>query len=204
MYCIVASDVIANPLYKMKTTRAIIVVGACLLAGIVRFVEAATSATASEANVLEMNSAPNGHFLVNLQMDRRDRLANFEVKDNTARCVNSEDARLKGLQGTFQLIGNGVFLIYFQNEHHRASQFWVFRKDGSAAVKEIPDRGEKQTAVPVKDDSLEAPKEQGGFKKGARTALSARIQERVINTRTRLSALLFAPFLKSTLPKAGP
>jgi hypothetical protein len=157
MYCIVASNEIQNPLNKMKTNRAVIV-GVCLLAGIVRFVLTASGATASEANVLEMNSAPNGHFLVNLQIEGRDRLVNIEVKDNAARCVNSEDARMKGLQGTFQLIGNGVFLIFFQNQHHRASQFWVFRKDGSAAVKEIPDRGEKQTAVPVKDESLEAPK----------------------------------------------
>ncbi|SRR6266496_2297534 len=110
---------------------------------------------ASEAKVLEMKSVPEGHFLVNLQGGGRERLVNFEVKDNGARCVNSNDGQLKGLQGKFQLIGNGVFLISLQNEHHRASQFWVFRKDGSAIVKEVPDRGERQVAVPVKDDSLE-------------------------------------------------
>jgi hypothetical protein len=113
---------------------------------------------ASEVKVLEMKSVPDGHFLVNLQGDGRDRLVNIEVKDNAARCVNSNDAQLKGMQGKFQLIGNGVFLIFFQNENHRASQYWLFRNDGSAVVKEVPDRGEKQTAVPVKDESLEAPK----------------------------------------------
>jgi hypothetical protein len=50
-------------------------------------------------------------------------------------------------------------MIFFRNESgHRASQFWVFRSDGSAAVKEVPDRGERQTAIPVHDDSIEPPK----------------------------------------------
>ena len=119
---------------------------------------ATDAARADEVNVLEMKSIPDGHFLLNLQREGRDRLLNIEVKDAAAKCVNRDEARLKGLHGRFQLIGNGVFLISFQNEHHRASQFWVFRKDGSAAVKEVPDRGEKQVAVPVKGDSLEAPK----------------------------------------------
>src|SRR2546425_5073219 len=105
---------------------------------------------ASEAKVLEMKSVPDGHFLVNLQGQGHSRLVNIEVKDNAAKCVNSDDAQLKGLQGKFQLIGNGVFVIYFQ--------YWLFRSDGSATVKEVPDRGERQTAVPVKDASLEPPK----------------------------------------------
>ncbi len=112
---------------------------------------------ASEVKVLEMKSVPDGHFLVNLQGQGHSRLVNIEVKDNAAKCVNSDDAQLKGLQGKFQLIGNGVFLIFFQNENYRASQYWLFRQDGTAAVKEVPDRGERQTAVPVKDDSLEVP-----------------------------------------------
>jgi len=33
-----------------------------------------------------------------------------------------------------------------------------YQNDGSAVVKEVPDRGERQTAAPVKDESLEAPK----------------------------------------------
>ena len=39
---------------------------------------------ASEAKVLEMKSVPDGHFLVNLQTDGKDRLVNIEVKDNAA------------------------------------------------------------------------------------------------------------------------
>src|SRR5436189_3090521 len=120
--------------------------------------QSAGNVRASEASVLEMKSVPDGHFLVNLQREGQGRLVNIEVKDNAAKCVKSNDAQLKGLQGKFQLIGNGVFLIFFQNEHHRASQYWLFRNDGSAVVKEVPDRGERQTAVAVKDDSLEVPK----------------------------------------------
>ena len=115
--------------------------------------------SASEAKVLEMRSVPDGHFLVNLQSGGRDHLVNLEVKDNAAKCVKSNDAQLKGLQGQFQLIGNGVFVIFFQNENHRASQYWLFRSDGSAVVKEVPDRGEKQTAIPVATDSLDLPKQ---------------------------------------------
>jgi hypothetical protein len=32
----------------------------------------------------------------------------------------------------------------------RGSQLWIFRKDGAAAIREVPDRGEQQSAVPVK------------------------------------------------------
>src|SRR5437867_9374333 len=81
--------------------------------------EPAAEVRASESKVLEMKSVPEGHFLVNLQGESRERMVNIEVKDNSAKCVNSDDGRLKGLHGKFQLIGNGVFLISLQNEHHR-------------------------------------------------------------------------------------
>ena len=146
----------------MKTTRPFLI-GMILCAATLSDAcrgqtRSASDVRAPEAKVLEMKSVPDGHFLANLQGDGRDRLVNVEVKDNAAKCVNSNDALLKGMRGKFQLIGNGVFLIFFQNEHHRASQYWLFRQDGTAAVKEVPDRGEKQTAVLVKDESLEAPK----------------------------------------------
>ncbi|PYI85228.1 MAG: hypothetical protein DME26_11525 [Verrucomicrobia bacterium] len=118
----------------------------------------AEKATMTRVDVAAMKLVPDGHFLVNLQSAGSERLLNFQVQDNGARCVNSSDPRLKGLQGKFQPIGNGVFLIVFQNPNHTASQFWVFRNDGSAAIKEVPDRGEQQNAIPVTDDSLELPK----------------------------------------------
>jgi hypothetical protein len=146
----------------MKTTPPFLI-GILLYVGFLSCASIAQTQSAgnvrgSEAKVLEMKSIPDGHFLVNLQWEGQDCLVNIEVKKNDAKCVNSNDARLKGLQGKFQLIGNGVFLIFFQNENHRASQYWLFRNDGSALVKEVPDRGEKQTAIPVTSDSIELPK----------------------------------------------
>lgn len=108
--------------------------------------------------VLRMKVVPDGNFLVNLQLNGQEHRLDFKVTGNLARCVNSTTERFKGLEGRFQLIGNGVFLVCFQNENHRASQFWVFREEGSAAVKEVPDRGEKQFAIPVENDSIEQPK----------------------------------------------
>jgi hypothetical protein len=119
---------------------------------------AAETARTSETDILELKAVPDGHYRVNLLWNRQERSLNVEVKGNRAKCVNTTEERLKGLEGEFRLIGNGVFLIFFQNEHHRASQFWVFRRDGSAAVREVPDRGEKQSAVPVENDALDAPR----------------------------------------------
>ena len=110
-------------------------------------------------DVLEMKSVPEGHYLVNRRTDGIEQLLNIKVKDGSATCVTSSDPRLKGLEGKFELIGNGVFRVVFRNKEYTASQWWLFRKDGSAIVKEVPDRGEKQRAIPVPDESLERPKE---------------------------------------------
>jgi len=79
------------------------------------------------------------------------------VGEPIARCVASSDPRMKGLQGQFQLIGNGVFLISLGNDQQRASQFWVFGQDGSATIKEIPDRGERQRLLRLPAIHFEPP-----------------------------------------------
>ena len=148
----------------MKTTRPVLIsmiMCVAFLPGACQGQAQSGNLRASEVKVLEMKSVPDGHFLVNLQGEGKTRLVNIEVRDNAAKCVNSNDPQLKGLEGKFQLIGNGVFVIFFQNENHRASQYWLFRNDGTAVVKEVPDRGEKQSAVPVATDSLEQPKKSG-------------------------------------------
>jgi len=118
-----------------------------------------TKPAASRIDVVEMRAVPNGNYLVILQLDGQEQRVNIEVKDDSAKCVNSSAPRLNGMEGKFEPIGNGVFRIFFQSDRgHRASQFWVFRNDGSAAVKEVPDKGEKQTATRVRDDSIEPPK----------------------------------------------
>ena len=114
-------------------------------------------------DVLEMTAVPDGNYRVNLQAGGTERLVNIKVKDNAARCVNSSDPGLKGLEGKFELIGNGVFRVVFQNQDYTASQWWVFRTDRSATVKEVPDRGEKERAIPVPDERIEQPKESGRF-----------------------------------------
>lgn len=106
-------------------------------------------------NVIKMKAVPDGHFLVQLETAGHGSRLNLEVKSGQATAVAASEPRLEGLRGQFQLIGNGVFLISLANDQHRATQFWVFHPDGSATVKEVPDRGERQTAVPVKDGSLE-------------------------------------------------
>lgn len=98
-----------------------------------------------------MRSIPEGNFLVTLE-DKR--LMNVEIKNGKATCVKTSDPGLKGMQGDIQRLQNGVFLIRFRNAHGIMSQVWIFKKDGSAGVRELPDGGELQSAVAVKGDSL--------------------------------------------------
>ena len=110
-------------------------------------------------DVLELKAVPEGHYLLTLEMralDSKTQRVNLEVKGNAAQCVNSSDPRLKSLKGQFEPLGNGVFLVTLRSPVHTATQFWAFRKDGSASVKEVPNRGESQWAIPVRDDTIEA------------------------------------------------
>ena len=112
---------------------------------------------APQPNVYRMKTVPDGHFLANLEIEGTEQLVNVRVQNNVARSVNSSDSRFLGLTGQFQLIGNGVFIIGLQGDNYQGTQFWVFKQDGTAEVKEVPDRGEMQLAIPVDDDSLEQP-----------------------------------------------
>lgn len=108
-----------------------------------------------ESRVPDMKSMAEGNYLVTLDGDK---LMNVAVKDGKATCVKSSDPAKKGMQGMIQNMKSGVFLIRFQNNQGVMSQVWIFRKDGTAGVRELPDSGELQSAVPVKDDSLTLPK----------------------------------------------
>jgi hypothetical protein len=103
-------------------------------------------------NPEEMNSVPDSRFRVNLQIGDEEPVLTLEVSDGQAVCVSSSIPRFKGLQGEFQPVRNGVFRVFLQNENYRASQIWIFRADGTAAIREVPDRGENQSAVPIPDD----------------------------------------------------
>jgi hypothetical protein len=104
-----------------------------------------------ESRVSDMNAIPDGNYLVTLEGDK---LMNVAVKAGKATCVKSNDPGKKGMQSAIQTMKSGVFLIRFQNNQGAMSQVWIFRKDGTAGVRELPDSGELQSAVPVKDDSL--------------------------------------------------
>lgn len=109
-----------------------------------------------ESRVPEMKAMKEGNYLVTLDGGK---LMNVAVRNGKATCVRASAPNLKGMLGAIQAMKSGVFLIRFQNDQGVSmSQVWIFREDGSAGVRELPDSGELQHAVPVKDDSLTPPK----------------------------------------------
>ena len=134
----------------------------CLLCG--TFLMAAPAVVHGAADdrkpdVLTMTAIPDGNYLVHVQIrgEGPECRLNLECRDGKLKCVNTDEPRLAEWKGRSLLIGNGVFMVQLAGGEERATQFWVFRADGSAAVREVPDRGEKQTAVPVKGNGLEKP-----------------------------------------------
>lgn len=106
----------------------------------------AGAAELQNLDVLKMQEIPAGSYNVQLQYEGKTETAKLSIKENRATFVNSSSSRLEGLSGEFELIGNGVFLARLASKAGGKSQWWIFQPDGSATVKEIPDRGEKQTA----------------------------------------------------------
>jgi len=68
------------------------------------------------------------------------------VKGDRAMFVESTSGKFEGLAGSFELIGNGVFVARLSCRGGNMTQLWLFQPDGTAKVKESPDRGEKQIA----------------------------------------------------------
>jgi hypothetical protein len=95
-----------------------------------------------------MEEIPPGLYDVQLQFQGKNETVQLSIKDNRAAFVKSSSRQLEGLAGEFELIGNGVFLARLACRGGAASQWWIFHPDGSATVKEIPDRGERQIARP--------------------------------------------------------
>lgn len=106
---------------------------------------------ATALDVMAMTAVPDGRYTVTLELKQLDGTAatvELGAKDGVLGSA-TESERLGRVQGRTAYIGNGVFLVQLRGKGYMATQYWVFRPDGSAAIKEIPDRGEKQTAVPV-------------------------------------------------------
>ena len=62
------------------------------------------------------------------------------------------DEPLLGATGTFIPLESDieVFRIPLRLKNSFRSQIWIFQTDGSAIIKEIPDLGEEEEAVPIK------------------------------------------------------
>jgi hypothetical protein len=123
----------------------------CALATFLFFAAATDAADVrrTDLDVLKMQEVPQRTYEVALQLEGQVQSVTIAVKNNRASFVKATSPKLEGLSGDFDLIGNGVFLARLSGKNHRASQWWIFRPDGTATVKEIPDRGEKQIAKPV-------------------------------------------------------
>jgi len=114
---------------------------------------------ATYSQVLE--SVPDGNYLVTVEVNGASQRLNLKVQGNRAKCVKSSDSSLARVEGQFQPFrgpqyGDRAFVARFRNG--LGSQVWIFRSDGSVAIREVPDRGEQQSAIPVKNDSIEPPK----------------------------------------------
>ena len=132
----------------MKTLYIILALGISLGLGSVLLGQ---EPKATALDVMAMTAIPDGRYTVTLELKQLDgRAATVELTAKDGSIGSPTDSeRLGRVQGRSALIGNGVFLVQLKGKGYMATQYWVFRPDGTAAIKEIPDRGEKQTVVPV-------------------------------------------------------
>mgnify|MGYP003575045965 FL=1 len=125
-----------------------------LLSGVVCF-------AAAKLDVSQLRDVPEGNYLVTLELNGKRERLNVKVEGNKAKCVNSSDPALKNMEGEFRPHPQqaGIFAITFRAPRGAMTQIWIFRPDGAAAIRENPDRGEQQSAVPVSGNSIEAAKQ---------------------------------------------
>jgi hypothetical protein len=110
-------------------------------------IASAPAAAAGKAlDVLNMTEIPAGTYDVQLEDGGKSETVKLNIKGGKARFIRSTSTKFEGLSGSFELIGNGVFVAHLSSRSGNATQIWLFRPDGTAKVKESPDRGEKQMA----------------------------------------------------------
>ena len=116
-------------------------------------------AAATALDISQLKSVPEKNYLVTLELNGKQERLNVKVQGNKAKVINSSDQALKAAEGQFQPHPRqpGVFAVTFQTPRGAMTQIWIFRPDGTAAIRENPDRGEQQSAVPVTGDSIELP-----------------------------------------------
>jgi hypothetical protein len=135
----------------MKLSSILLVILCSLVACLSSISRAAAKPDESKLDVLNLREIPSGFYDAQLQLDGKDHTVKLAIKNNRAVFVTTATSKLEGLSGEFELIGNGVFMARLAGENHRATQWWVFHPDGTASIKEVPDRGEKQTAKPASE-----------------------------------------------------
>jgi hypothetical protein len=115
------------------------------------------SAEKKATEILAMETIKDGYYLVQMEQEGKIIFANFKVTGMKLECVSASLDSAIGMRGGYYAAGNGAFMIQVRNEKHTSSQFWAFKTDGTAAIKEVPDRGEKHRVWPVKDASILTP-----------------------------------------------
>lgn len=101
---------------------------------------------AEKLDVFTMTEIPAGAYDLQLQDSGKNEAVQLDIKGNKAKFVKSSSAKFEGLSGGFELIGNGVFVARLSSKGGNITQLWLFQPDGTARIKENPDRGEKQSA----------------------------------------------------------
>lgn len=103
----------------------------------------------------DSKALPDTNYLATLEIDGQPQRLNLRVQNHRATCVASSDPTLTDVHGEFQPREAGVFLAHLRGRAFRASQLWILRTDGTVAIREIPDRGEQQSAVPTSGRSVD-------------------------------------------------
>ena len=135
----------------MKTLPVTLALACSLIVFGSSLVQSAETAEKPKLDVLKMSEIPTGFYDVQLQFAGENQTVRLAIKGNRAAFVKADVGKLDEVSGKFEFIGNGVFMAQLAGRNHRATQWWIFHPDGTASIKEMPDRGEKQTAKPVNE-----------------------------------------------------
>jgi hypothetical protein len=135
----------------MKHSSILLAITCSLVVCVSSVGRAAATSDEPKLDVLKMREIPAGLYDVQLQLAGKDHTVKLAIKNSRAAFVKTATSKLEGLAGEFELIGNGVFMARLAGDNHRATQWWIFHPDGTASIKEVPDRGEKQTAKPTSE-----------------------------------------------------